>query len=265
VAAGWERRRAHLHDATGRLSERLVELLEPQPGETILELAAGTGETGFLAAPRLGSGGRLLSTDLAPAMVDAARRAGEERGLANVSYAVADAQELDLADDTVDGVLCRFGLMLVPEPARALAEIVRVVRAPGRVVLAVWADADRNDWATAPGRAALALGLTERPAPDAPGPFRLADPERLRGLISAAGLRLEHEEELTVEWRYDSLEAWWDVTTDLSRSTAMLLKGLTPGEREAVKSGAEERLAAYVADDGSVAIPGVARVVLARV
>jgi SAM-dependent methyltransferase len=241
-----------------------VELLDPHPGETILELAAGTGETGFLAAPRLGPDGRLLSTDVAAGMVDAARRAGEARGLANVSYAVADAQELDLADDAVDGVLCRFGLMLVPEPARALAEIARVLRTPGRVALAVWADADRNEWATAAGRAALALGLVERPDPDAPGPFRLADAGRLHGLISAAGLRPEVEEELAVEWRYDSLEAWWDVTTDLSRATAAMLKGLAPGEREAVRTGAEERLAGYVADDGSVAIPGVARVVLAR-
>ena len=91
VAAGWERRRALFWDATRPLSERMVELLDPQPGETILELAAGPGDTGFLAAERLGPGGRLLSTDVAPEMVDAARRRAAELGVTNADFRVLDA------------------------------------------------------------------------------------------------------------------------------------------------------------------------------
>ena len=76
VAAGWERRAGVFRDATVQLTERLVTLLDPTPGETILELAAGLGETGFEAARRLGPEGRLLTTDAAPEMVAAARATG---------------------------------------------------------------------------------------------------------------------------------------------------------------------------------------------
>lgn len=253
-----------MREATAALSERLVSLLDPRPGETVLELAAGAGDTGFLLAERLGPGGRLLSTDVAPAMVEAARRGAAARRLGNVSFAVADAQELDLEDASVDAVLCRFGLMLVPEPARALAETVRVLRPGGRAAFAVWTEPEHNEWATAAGRTALALGLVERPDPDAPGPFRLADPERLRGLVASAGLALAEEEEVPVAWRYPSLEGWWDVSLDLSRSLRLLLEGLTAAQRQKVRAGALKRLARYVQPGGTLLVPGAARVLLAR-
>ena len=97
----------------------------------MLELAAGPGDTGFIAAKRLGPDGLLLSTDVAPEMVDAARRRAAELGVANVEFRVEDASAISLLDGAVDGVLCRLGIMLVPDPSRALAEIARVLRAGG--------------------------------------------------------------------------------------------------------------------------------------
>ena len=137
VAAGWERQRDLLARATATLSQRMVELLEPRPGQTILEVAAGPGAAGFELLPRIQPGGTLISTDAAPEMVDVARREAAARGLGGVTFAVEDAAALSLADDSVDAVLCRWGLMLVPAMERAAAEMARVTRPGGRVVLAV--------------------------------------------------------------------------------------------------------------------------------
>ena len=98
VAAGWERQRELIWSSTRPVSERLVELLAPMPGESILELAAGPGDTGFLAHSQLRPGGRLLSTDVAPEMVDTARRRAAELGVDGVSFAVEDAASLTLED-----------------------------------------------------------------------------------------------------------------------------------------------------------------------
>ena len=98
------------------VGEWMVEALDPQPGQTILELAAGTGETGFLAAARVGDDGKLISTDFAPKMVDAARAETERLGLTNVELRQLDAEDMDLPDDSVDGVLCRWGYMLMADP-----------------------------------------------------------------------------------------------------------------------------------------------------
>lgn len=237
-------------------------LLDPLPGEIVLELAAGPGDTGFIAAERLGTSGLLLSTDVAPEMVAAARRRAAELGIANVEFRVEDASAIDLPDAAVDGVLCRFGVMLVPDPGRALAEIARVLRPKGRAVLAVWATSDANDWMTAAGRSALELGLSERPDPSAPGPFRLADSDVLRQLVRDAGLRVEALEDVPILWQAASLEEWWQAVRDQSRMLSTLLESSTPEEGAALRTGAERRLEKHVAPDGSLEVPGLARALL---
>lgn len=146
VAAAWDKYRDRLFSDVRSVSEWLVDQVDPQPGQTVLELAAGPGETGFLAAARLGGSGRLISSDFAPEMVAAARRGASRRGLDNVECRVIDAQQIDLPDDSVDGVLLRFGLMLVPEQERAVAEVRRVLRQGGRFAYATWGPPERNPW-----------------------------------------------------------------------------------------------------------------------
>ena len=83
-------------------------------------------------------------------MVDAARRNGEARGLENVEYQVLDAERMGLDDDSFDGVLCRWGYMLMADPAAALEETRRVLRDGGTLAFAVWQTPDRNAWAAIP-------------------------------------------------------------------------------------------------------------------
>jgi tRNA A58 N-methylase Trm61 len=100
----------------------MVARLDPQPGQTILELGAGTGETGFAAARLIGDSGRLISTDLPPAMVEVAKRRAEELGVGNAEFRVVDAEHIDLEDSSVAGILCRWAYMLMPDPPAALAD-----------------------------------------------------------------------------------------------------------------------------------------------
>jgi SAM-dependent methyltransferase len=266
VAAGWERQRPLFWDATRVVSERLVELLDPKPGEMILELASGPGDTGFLAVPRLRPGGKLLSTDGAPEMLETARRRAAELSLGDdeVSFAVEDAAALSLGDSSVDGVLCRWGVMLVPDMDAAASEIHRVLRPGGRAAIAVWADPAENDWMTAPGRSALELGVAERPDPGSPGPFRLSPEGSLPTLLERVGLEVEVVEDVPLTWRAPTLADWWDVARDTSRSLALILERITSAEAQAVRAGAERRLERYVQPDGTLAVPGLARVALAR-
>ncbi len=240
----------------------MVELLEPRPGQRLLELAAGPGETGFLALARIQPDGALLSTDAAPEMVEVARRRAAELGLTGVRFGIEDAADLSLQDDAVDGILCRFGLMLVPEMERVAAEIARVLRPGGRAVLAVWASSRLNPWMTATGRAALELGLTEPPDPDAPGPFRLSEPVRLRSVVSAGGLEIEILEDVPVTWAARSLDEWWETVCDTSPTLTRILEQLPANAVETLRRRAEAHLYEYVGDDGSLTVPGLARVVL---
>ncbi|MSO95799.1 MAG: methyltransferase domain-containing protein [Thermoleophilia bacterium] len=242
----------------------MVDLLGAQPGDRVLELAAGPGETGFKVLPGIQPDGELISTDGAPEMVEAARRRADSLGLTGVRFAVEDAAHLSLADDAVDRVVCRFGIMLVPDMEQVASEIARVLRPGGAAVLAVWAGTRVNPWLTATGRAAVELGHMVPPDPEAPGPFRLSDPERLRAVIASGGLAIEAVEDVAVLYVADSLDEWWEATRDTSRMLAMLTERLAPDEIALLRERSKHNLAEFVQEDGSVAAPGVARVVLAR-
>ena len=144
MAPGWERWRAVIDETSSPVRDWLLGELAPQPGDTVLELAAGPGDTGLAAAALVGGGGRVISTDVSPGMVEVARRHSTGLGLRNVEHRVMDAERIELEDDSVDGVLCRFGYMLVPDPAAACSETRRVLRPGGRLALAVWRGSDRN-------------------------------------------------------------------------------------------------------------------------
>jgi ubiquinone/menaquinone biosynthesis C-methylase UbiE len=145
----------------------MIRQLGPHPGDTLLELAAGAGDTGFQGATLLGQAGRLISTDFSPAMLGVARRRAAELGLGNVDFRVMDAERVRLETDSVDGVLCRFGYMLMADPAAALSETRRVLRPGGRLALAVWGAPDRNPFFTV-----IAAILVERGHLPPPGSLR---------------------------------------------------------------------------------------------
>src|SRR5689334_9867359 len=108
MAPGWEERHTWMETGGRPATECMIEALGARPGDTILELAAGTGVAGFSALSAIGGDTRLIISDFAEAMVEAARRQGAELRLENVEYRVLDAEALDLPDGSVDGVLCRW-------------------------------------------------------------------------------------------------------------------------------------------------------------
>lgn len=243
LAAAWERHRDRLFESQRPVSEWLVDHLDPQPGQTVLELAAGPGETGFLVAERLGPGGRLISTDVGPGMVEAARRGAEARHLENVELRVMDAMEIDLPDASVDGVLCRYGLMLMPGPGRALAGARRVLREGGRLAYAVWGPPERNPWLTLLVGAAAQSGHQPPGDPSAPGgPFSLAATEANRHLLDAAGFSDVQFEEIPGAIRFADFEDYWALQSQVAGPIALLISSLPADAVDAIRAAVEPML-----------------------
>jgi len=261
VAAGWERRDPWVSAGAKPVTEKLLERLAPQPGEQVLELGGGVGEVGRAVAARVAPNGSVLTTDQSAAMVEVARRHGE--GLANVAYQAADAQSTGLPAESFDGVVGRFVLMLAQDPAAVMTETYRVLRLGGQVAFAVWASAPDNPWGSTIGRALLDLGLAEPPEPDSPGPFRLADVDRVRLLFDSAGFDHPILDEVPITMRYASFDEFWDVTRDLAMSLRNALAQLPDARGEELRALVEERVAPFTDDEG-LAIPGLARVFSSR-
>lgn len=257
MAPGWERQQADIDATTTPVREWLISELGPQPGDTVLELAAGPGETGFAAAALAGESGRVISTDFSPGMVEVARRRAEELGLRNVEHRVMDAERLELEDDSVDGVLCRFGYMLMPDPAAALSETRRVLRVGGRLALAVWTAPERNPWIMIVGRMLVERGLVPSPEPGAPGMFSMAGEERTRALLEDAGFTVGRLEEVPVLFVYADVDDYVLRAQDTGGMFAKVWREASDEEQATMKAKLADSFTPF-AVDGGYELPGVA-------
>ena len=256
AAPGWTRRQEEIRAFGAPVSHWMVQAIDPQPGQRVLELAAGVGETGFLAAELVAPVGGVIVSDQAEAMLEGARARAHELGLTNVEFQVMGAEWIDLPVASVDAVLCRWGYMLMADPLAALLETRRVLRPGGRVALAVWDRLERNPWAQAPAMALREHGLAQPQQQGASGPFALGDPERLGTLLEEAGFTEILVDTIAVEQRPGSFTDFWEATLDLSRNFHDAVLSLPEERMGEVRATLLTQLEPYTAQDGSLVIPG---------
>jgi SAM-dependent methyltransferase len=263
MATRWERGREVLWEATRPVSEWLVDRLSPESGQTILDLAAGAGETGFLAAGRLGDQGRLICSDFSPRMVEAAERVAADFGIRNADFRVLDAERLELEDASVDGVVCRFGYMLMGDPRRALRETRRVLRGGGRLAFSVFGEPRRNPWMTVARGVMAERGHLPPPDPDEPGLFSMSDPETIGSLLTEVGFARSEVVEMGIGFRFDHADSLWAYVSELQGPIALAIAKLDDDERKAVRAAIEEGFASF-REDGRYELPGLVLNVLAH-
>jgi SAM-dependent methyltransferase len=255
AAPGWVRRQAMLRKFGAPVSAWLIDAIAPQPGQRVLELAAGLGETGMLTAELLAPGGVAIISDQAEAMLAGARERAAAIGLHNVEFKVLNAEWVDLPVASVDAVVCRWGYMLMADPAAALAETRRVLRAGGRLALAVWDAIERNPWARLPAMELMERGLTTPAANHTPGPFALGDRGRLLELLQRTGFAEARVEAIDLLRRHTSFEELWSSTLDLSRSFHDAVLARPASEIAEIEASLASRFAPYERAGGTLEIP----------
>lgn len=263
AAPGWVRRQQAIRELGAPVSHWMVQAIDPQPAQRVLELAAGIGETGLLAAELVAPAGGVILSDQAEGMLDGARTRAAELGLTNVEFQVWNAEWIDLPVASVDAVLCRWGYMLMADPLAAIIETRRVLRPGGRLALAVWDAASVNPWALVPASVLLERGLVPEPEGDRPGPFALGDPERVRALLMRAGFTEVMIDAIDVHHRHESFDAFWETMLDISRQLHDAVLEQSAKEVELLRAEVAVRLAPHTESDGSLSIPGRSLVAVA--
>jgi SAM-dependent methyltransferase len=256
AAGGWGKRADRVRDTGMAVSVWMIDQLGLQPGQRVLELAAGPGDTGFLAAELIRPGGTLICSDGTEAMLEVARERAASAGIENVEFARLELEWIDLPTASVDAVLCRWGIMLIVDPDAAGHEIRRVLRSGGRAALAVWDSAERNPWATIPGRALVKLGHAEPPDPAAPGMFTLAAPGSLQELLDSAGLLDVVVEQVELDRPFASVDEYFAETLDLSGVFRDAINGLSGAQRTEVTEEISSLAEPFTDVDGSLLLPG---------
>ena len=263
AAERWVRHQARLDRALGPFGEAALDRLGIAPGQSVLDVGCGTGETLLSIVRRLGGQGSVVGVDLSRPMLARARERTRELALVELIEADASAHPFG---QRFDALFSRFGVMFFAEPVLALRALRRALRAPGRLGFVCWQAFEDNPWVHLPLLAARSL-LTEPPAasdPNAPGPFAFADPARLRDILDRAGYS-----EITIEafrspvlMSEEGVEAAVDFTFQTGPVARLLVEQPEP-VRQLARERIRERLAPFTAGQ-RVELAGAAWLVSAR-
>jgi SAM-dependent methyltransferase len=248
--AAWRRWNPTLDRWYGEVTRQMLDLAQIREGQRILDIAAGAGEPAVSAAERVGPEGYVLATDISEGIVELARQVAQERGLKQVETRAMDGERLDLPDASFDAVLCRLGLMYMPDPVAALCEWRRALRAGGRVAVVVFSTPDRNPWGAVPASIIRHRAQLPPPVPGQPGPFSLGGPGVLEGVFRRAGFPNPEVHAVPVPHRVASAAEYVRVAREAFGGFNAMMAHLSPPEREAVWNEVEGSMRSFESPGG---------------
>jgi SAM-dependent methyltransferase len=256
VAPSWGELAEYVDTRGAVVAQAMLDSAGLQRGERVLELACGPGGVGMAAAAIVGPGGAVVLSDIAPEMTAIAAERAKNAGLTNVTTREVDLERIDYPEAAFDKVLCREGLMLVPDPASAVREARRILRPDGRAVFAVWGPRDRNPWLGVLFDAVTAQTGLPVPPPGVPGPFSLEAPGALGELLAGAGFTGTAVREIPTPMKASSVDEWWSVVPSLAGPLARVLGSLPAEVSGAIRARVDAAMADFATPDG-YELPGV--------
>ena len=248
--AAWRRWNPFLDRWYGDATRHMLDLARIEPGQRVLDIAAGAGEPSASAAGRVGPRGYVLATDISEGIVELARQVAIERGLDQIETRVMDGEKLGLPDASFDAVICRLGLMYMPHPVTALREWRRVLKPGGRVAVVVFSTPDRNPWGAVPASIIRRRAQLPPPVPGQPGPFSLGAPGVLDGIFREAGFAAPEVHAVPAPHRTANAAEYIRVTREAFGGFNAMMGQLSVQERDSVWDEVEASMRGFESPAG---------------
>lgn len=259
-SGGWQKWDLFIQSWMGPVGEAIIDKAALKQGNRVLDTATGTGEPGLSAAKIVGSG-EVVGTDVAEDMVAIAEENAKAQGITNYSAVAAATSDLPFEDNSFDAAISRFGVIFSPDVFADIKELMRVVKPGGNISAGVWAEPQKNNWATIIPKIINEIMNTTPPPSGSPGIFRCSQPDSLPTIMTEAGLRDVNKIEVTGEFTADSPEQYWGVMLDIAAPIVGALSKADESVAEEIHQKTLEALRADYMRDGQVVIPWSAWVV----
>ncbi len=263
AAPGWKKYRKDMLKWMAPVSDQLIRSTGISSGQTVLDVATGTGQPALSIAKIVGENGKVLGVDLSPEMLEVAQEEAVYEGLTNALFQVVKDESLSIfPDNTFDSVVCRNGLMFMPDPVKALKAFLRVLKPGGKASVTVWGSPDKSPvMGVVMKTISKYLPDLKAPSPAAPGtpggPFSISSVDMLRDYFLKAGFSDFNAEksEVTVA-QTDTSEQLWQGMTEVSGFLVILLSELPDDKKLAIKNDAIESLHKIFPSGGPVKFTG---------
>jgi ubiquinone/menaquinone biosynthesis C-methylase UbiE len=241
---------ATLEEWFAQVTAAMLDMTRVGPGNRILDIATGAGEPALSAAEQVGTEGYVLATDLAENIIQYAQHQADQSGLKHFETRVMDGENLELDNESFDVVLCRFGLMFMPNAQRALSEWRRVLKPGGRAAVAVFSSPDKNAWAATPVAIIRRRAQLPPPNPDQPGLFSFAGDGVLENALKTAGFRTVMVQYLSTPLRMPSAEEYVRFARESFGGFNQMMAHLSKEERESVWDEVAEAMKQFETGEG---------------
>jgi SAM-dependent methyltransferase len=252
-ATGWNQHTAVIRAWLRQPTDAMLEMAAIVPGAAVLDVAAGAGDQTLDIARRVGPAGRVLATDLSPAILALAQHNAQQAGLRNVQTLVADGEDLAVAPARFDAVVCRLGLMFFPEPLQGLRGMHGALRAGGGICTMVFSRPERNPCLGILMSTALKhAGLPAREPFTPGGLLSLGKPGLTDALFRAAGFQDIATTAVDAPFHLPSARHYLDFVRASASPIQQILGGLSPTAADDAWADLEERLGVFATADGWV-------------
>jgi SAM-dependent methyltransferase len=253
AAAAWRRWEPVIDSWLREATEVMLDLAEVQAGARVLDVAAGGGGQSFAAAQRVGPQGEVLATDIAENLVRYLEQDAAAAGLTQVRAAVMDGEDLRVPPGRFDAVICRLGLIYLPDRNAALSGMRAALRPGGRLAAIVYSTPEANRFFSVPVSIIRRAAQLPPPLPGQPGPFSLGTPGVLRHELEAAGFVDVDVRALPAPLRLASAAECVRFERESFGALHQMLAGLSADAQAAVWREITDALTEFEGPDGFVA------------
>ena len=261
AAPGWKKYGSDMFKWMAPISDKLIESAEISIGQTVLDVATGTGQPALTIAKIVGQNGKVIGVDLSPEMIEVAKEEVASSGFINtIHFQVVKDESLSMfSDNTFDSVVCRNGLMFMPDTVKALTAFLRVLKPGGKASVTVWSSPDKS-----PVMAAV-MNIVSTHVPDMKqsspvkpgGPFSIPSVDMLRDYFLKAGFSNFNAEKIEVTVaQTDTAEQFWQAMTEVTGFLAILLSKLPDAKKMAIKNDVIDSLRKIFPSGGPVKFTG---------
>lgn len=254
AAPGWKKWWPVLEQASQPVSNRLVELARIGAGACVLDVATGSGEPAITAARRVIPGGRVIAVDQSSGMLAIGRERARALGLPNVEFRESDGEALTIEEDDFDAVLCRWGLMFMPDLEHALTGFYQRLIPGGYAAVSVWSTPDKVPMISIGAEMIRKLAKLPPPTPGGLDPLRLGDTSILHRALGQCGFQDIKIERMPVTFEFQSAEDFTQMREDVASTFRALLTRQLPEVRRQIVAAVTDSARRFIGSDGKLRI-----------
>lgn len=263
VASSWKKWWEIFEKGAQHVSNRLIEMAGVRPGHQVLDIATGIGEPAITAAQLVGSAGHVVATDQSPQMLAIAQERAVQLGLKNLDFRVVDAEVMDFSEKSFDSILCRWGLMFLPNLVATLVRIRRMLVQHGKFATSVLDEASKVPFLNLPLNIAKKVFQIPQSPTGSPSLFGLAGGV-LEQAMTQSGFTEIHSEILTFPVEFASVETYYQFISEVPAPIVAMLATQPETRKDEFRQAIAEAFQQYTLPDGSLRIPNSTICVVGR-